>query len=90
MLYHRDVPYVLLMHVGAFDAYMLPELIGLFRSRGFAFVTLEQAMADPIYSFDPNVTSPGGNTFNEMVAQSRNVNTPDMTDRTKELDAMCR
>ncbi len=89
-LYGRDVPYVLLMHVGAFDAHMLPELIALFRSRGFAFVTLEQAMADPIYSFDPKVTSPGGNTFNEMVAQSRNVDTPEMTDRTKELDAMCR
>ena len=69
-LYHRDVPYVLLMHVGAFDAHMLPELIRLFRSRGFSFVTLQQAMADPIYSFDPKVTSPGGNTFNEMVAQS--------------------
>ena len=90
-LYHRDVPYVLLMHVGAFDAHMLPELIALFRSRGFTFIiTLQQAMADPIYSIDPNVTSPAGNTFNEMVAQSRNVDTPDMTDRTKELDAMCR
>ena len=66
------------------------ELIALFRSRGFSFVTLPQAMADPIYDFDPRVTSPGGNTFNEMVAQSRNVDTPDMTDRSKELDAMCR
>jgi len=89
-LYHRDVPYVLLMHVGAFDAHMLPELIALFRSRGFSFVTLQEAMADPTYSFDPKVTSPGGNTFNEMVAQSRNVNIPYMTDRSKALDAMCR
>jgi peptidoglycan/xylan/chitin deacetylase (PgdA/CDA1 family) len=89
-LYNRDVPYVLLMHVGAFDAHMLPELIGLFRSRGFAFVTLEQALTDPIYSFDPKVPSPAGNTFNEMVAQGRNVNIPYMTDRSKELDGMCR
>ncbi len=69
---------------------MLPELIALFRARGFTFVTLEQAMADPIYSFDPKVPSPEGNTFNEMVAQSRNINTPGITDRSKELDAMCR
>jgi len=89
-LYHRDVPYVLLMHIGAFDAHMLPELIALFRSRGFSFVTLQQAMADPIYNVDPKVTSPAGNTFNEMVAQSRNINTPDITDKSKELDAMCR
>lgn len=89
-LYQRDVPYVLLMHVGAFDAHMLPELIGLFRSRGFTFVTLEQAMADPTYSIDPKVPSPSGNTFNEMVAQARNVNIPYMTDRSKALDAVCR
>lgn len=89
-LYQRDVPYVLLLHVGAFDARMLPELIALFRARGFSFVTLQQAMADPIYSFDPKVPAPEGNTFNEMVAQARNINTPDMTDRSKELNAVCR
>jgi peptidoglycan/xylan/chitin deacetylase (PgdA/CDA1 family) len=89
-LYKRDVPYVLLLHVGAFDARMLPELIALFRARGFTFVTLEQAMADPIYSFDPKVPSPEGNTFNEMVAQSRNINTPEITDRSNELEAICR
>ena len=37
-LYGRDIPYVLLLHVGAFDAKMLPELIALFRKRGFQFV----------------------------------------------------
>jgi peptidoglycan/xylan/chitin deacetylase (PgdA/CDA1 family) len=89
-LYHRDVPYVLLLHVGAFDARMLPDLIALFRSRGFTFVTLPQAMADPIYSVDPKVTSPSGNTFNEMVAQSRNINVPSITDRSKQLDAICK
>ena len=89
-LYGRDVPYVLLLHVGAFDARMLPELIALFRSRGFSFVTLPQAIADPVYSFDPKVPSPEGNTFNEMVTQARNLNIPEMTDRSKELDAMCR
>ena len=89
-LYHRDAPYVLLLHVGAFDARMLPDLIALFRQRGFAFVTLQQAMADPIYNFDPRVSSPEGNTFNEMVAQARNVNIPYMTDRSKQLDAVCR
>jgi peptidoglycan/xylan/chitin deacetylase (PgdA/CDA1 family) len=88
-LYNRDVPYVLLLHVGAFDARMLPDLIALFRARGFTFITLQEAMADPIYSFDPKVASPGGNTFNEMVAQARNVNIPYITDRSKQLDAIC-
>src|SRR6185369_16202507 len=37
----RDVPYVLLMHIGALDAEMLPQLLELYRSRGFQFITLE-------------------------------------------------
>ena len=89
-LYGHDVPYVLLMHIGAFDARMLPELLGLFRSRGFVFVTLQQAMSDPSYNFDPKVTEEGGNTFNEFVAAARKIEAPSVTDRSKELDAMCK
>lgn len=89
-LYGHDVPYVLLMHVGAFDARMLPELIALFRSRGFTFVTLQQAMADPIYKDDPKVPTPGGTTFNEMVATVRNAGGPDVQEPDAMLDKLCR
>jgi peptidoglycan/xylan/chitin deacetylase (PgdA/CDA1 family) len=89
-LYGSDKPYVLLLHAGAFDARMLPELIALFRTRGFSFITLQQAMADPIYSADPQVPSPGGNTFNELIAQSRKVNVDSVPDRSAQLNAMCR
>ena len=34
LVYGRDVKYVLLMHVGAFDARMLPELLKLYRAKG--------------------------------------------------------
>jgi hypothetical protein len=44
-LYHRDIPYVLLMHIGAFDAEMLWPLPRLHRAKGFRFVTLPQAEA---------------------------------------------
>ena len=89
-LYGHDVPYVLLMHVGAFDARMLPELIALFRRRGFSFITLPQAMADPIYNVDPKVPTPGGSTFNEMVAAERHVDVPDAQEPETLLDHMCR
>ncbi len=89
-LYGHDVPYVLLMHVGAFDAHMLPELIALYRERGFAFTTLEQAMADPSYQQDPKVPTPGGATFNEMVALQRRVEVPDNEEPESMLDHLCR
>jgi peptidoglycan-N-acetylglucosamine deacetylase len=89
-LYGHDVAYVLLMHVGAFDAHMLPELIALFRARGFAFATLQEALADPVYQQDPREASPGGNTFNEMIAAQRNLSLPDIQEPEAMLDKLCR
>jgi peptidoglycan/xylan/chitin deacetylase (PgdA/CDA1 family) len=89
-LYGRDIPYVLLLHVGAFDAKMLPRLIALFRERGFQFVTLEQAQKDPAYSFDPNIGHPSGGTMMELVSNIKGVNYPDNKYPEAELDAMCR
>jgi peptidoglycan/xylan/chitin deacetylase (PgdA/CDA1 family) len=51
-LYHRDIPYVLLMHVGALDAEMLPRLLELYRSRGFTFISLAEAESDEFYRND--------------------------------------
>jgi peptidoglycan/xylan/chitin deacetylase (PgdA/CDA1 family) len=89
-LYGHDIPYVLLMHIGAFDAKMLPRLIELFRTKGFEFVTLQEAEKDPAYAFDPNIGYPGGGTLQELTAKVRGVNFPDNTKPYKKLDALCR
>jgi peptidoglycan/xylan/chitin deacetylase (PgdA/CDA1 family) len=89
-LYGRDIPYVLLLHVGAFDAKMLPDLIALFRKRGFEFVSLPQAESDPAYSVDPKVAYPGGGLLMELAGTTRNVALPDATEPEAQLDAMCR
>jgi peptidoglycan/xylan/chitin deacetylase (PgdA/CDA1 family) len=39
----KTVPDILLMHIGAFDAHMLPKLIALYKQSGFRFVTLPAA-----------------------------------------------
>jgi hypothetical protein len=69
---------------------MLPQLIALFRSKGFQFVTLEQAERDAAYRFDPNIGYPGGGTLQELVAKVKGVNFPDNTKPYKRLDKMCR
>jgi peptidoglycan/xylan/chitin deacetylase (PgdA/CDA1 family) len=89
-LYGRDIPYVLLLHVGAFDAKMLPQLIALFRKRGFEFVSLPQAESDPAYSVDPKIAYPGGGLLMELAATTRNVNLPNATEPEAQLEAMCR
>ena len=81
---------MLLLHVGAFDAKMLPELIALFRQRGFQFVTLPQAQADPAYSQDPDVAFPGGGLLLELQATQQKTSQPAAPpDREAQLNAMC-
>ncbi len=55
-LYGRDIPYILLMHVGAFDAKMLPRLIELYRQHGVTFTTLQDASNDAFYRNDLNLS----------------------------------
>ncbi|WP_345865363.1 GDSL-type esterase/lipase family protein [Sphingomonas qilianensis] len=55
----RDVPYVLLMHVGSFDAHMLPRLLTLYSALGFRFTTLAEAEADPYYAAAVDLALPG-------------------------------
>lgn len=56
----REVPQVLLMHVGAFTAHMLPRTLALYRTLGFRFVTLDEAQSDPFYAAanDPRMPGP--------------------------------
>ena len=89
-LYGRDIPYILLMHVGAFDAKMLPDLIDLFRRRGFAFTTLPEASKDPAYAEDPDVASKDGGAIQEQAFSARHLKIPPNTKPYKQLEALCR
>jgi peptidoglycan-N-acetylglucosamine deacetylase len=82
--YGREIPYVLLMHVGAFDARMLPRLIALYKSRGFEFITLEEAEKDPVYASDiePSLPAPKLLYYPPMP--------PDPPQPDVDLDAICK
>lgn len=68
-LFGKDIPYVLLMHIGAMDARMFPRLLALYRSKGFRFVSLEQAERDPFYANDLDPRLPAApDTFESALA----------------------
>ena len=69
-LYGRDIPYVLLMHIGALDSRMLPQLLDLYRSRGFKLVTLKKAERDPFYAqyLDPSLPAGPQSLERDMAA----------------------
>jgi peptidoglycan/xylan/chitin deacetylase (PgdA/CDA1 family) len=89
-LYGRDVPYVLLTHVGAFNARMMPRILELYRREGFRFTTLEAAQRDTIYRRDMDPRLSAGPTSLEARARQRGLPIPPRTDRTAMLAGACR
>lgn len=87
-LYGRDIPYVLLMHVSAMSAQMMPQVIKMYREAGFRFVTIEQAESDPVYRPDVDLSLPG-RAPDWKLAQQKGVKLPQATDLSAKLDAMC-
>jgi peptidoglycan/xylan/chitin deacetylase (PgdA/CDA1 family) len=45
----REIPQILLTHVNRLNAEALPDVLAVLRKRGYRFVTLDQALADPAY-----------------------------------------
>ena len=91
MLFGRDIKYVLLLHIGALDSIMLPDLLDLFKKQGFDFVSLEEAEKDPAYQRDPGAALLHGGTFLEQLTEAEHLNYPPHIDRPIEkLDAICR
>ena len=88
--FHRNVPYVLLMHIGAFDAKMLPELIALYRRRGFTFVTMPHALEDKAYKLDPDIGDKDGGSFTELLLEARHETVAPDTKPYETLDKLCR
>jgi len=89
-LYGRDIPYVLLMHIGAFDARMAPRLLDLYRKAGFRFVTLPEAVKDPVYREDANPALPARPASLEGRMKARGLPVPPAAFDLASLDQLCR
>ena len=89
-LYGRDIPYVLLMHIGALDAEMLPRLLDLYKSRGFQFVTLQQAESDEFYRSSTDLSLPPAPDMLEGVAGARHVPMPPPPQLSVEPESLCK
>ena len=90
-IFHRDIKYVLLMHVGAFDAEMLPRLLEQMKRQGFRFVSLEEAESDPAYQIDPDIPLNDGYTLLDQIVEARHLTTPPHAEKPmKELREICR
>ena len=56
----REFPQILLIHANELNADVMPELLAMFRRRGYTFVTLEEALADDVYRLPEDYVGRGG------------------------------
>jgi peptidoglycan-N-acetylglucosamine deacetylase len=71
----RSVKHTLLLHVNALNAALLPDVIRMYRERGWKIVTPSAAFADPVYRRDPK-TVPAGESLVWSLAKEKGV--PDL------------
>lgn len=77
-LFGRRIPQILLMHDGSFDALTLDGILKRWRAEGVTFVSLKEALADPVYAINPNYAYKDGLNFLDQVAASRRINIDDL------------
>jgi peptidoglycan/xylan/chitin deacetylase (PgdA/CDA1 family) len=72
----RPIAQILLLHIGAFDALVIDELLTRYEREGVRFISLDDAIADPIYAQEPKDPKGWEGTFLEQVREARGVTSP--------------
>lgn len=72
-LFGREIPQVLLLHANSINARRFAELAEALTARGYRFVPLKEAVADPAYDSPDTYTGPAGISWLHRWAISRGV-----------------
>ena len=56
----REIPQILLIHASQMNADLMPDLLAMFQRRGYTFVTVNHALADPAYRLPDDYVGRGG------------------------------
>lgn len=73
-IFGREIPQVLLLHANDINADLLDQMLRLYTSRGYRFITLDEAMSDPAYQTRDNVVSLRGPTWLWRWSESLGLN----------------
>jgi peptidoglycan-N-acetylglucosamine deacetylase len=69
----REFPQILLLHANQLNADLMPELLAMFRRRGYTFVSLDQALADEAYALPDGYVGRGGFSWIHRWSQTKGL-----------------
>ena len=73
-IFGREIPQILVIHSNDITADSLDEMLRRFEARGYKFVTLDAAMADPAYKTENTFVTKFGPTWLLRWAKSKDLN----------------
>jgi hypothetical protein len=88
LLFQQSVPQILLIHFGVIEAVTLDALLKDLRAKGVEFISLADALKDPIYKINPNLPYTGGETFLDQIGNSKKMNLDPFRDQMYSLDVI--
>lgn len=56
----HEIPQILLIHASQLNADQMPQILAMFRARGYSFITLDEALKDPAYDLADEYSGRGG------------------------------
>jgi len=56
----REFPQIMLLHASELNSRMMPDILEMFRRRGYRFIALEEALKDDAYRLPENYVGSGG------------------------------
>jgi peptidoglycan/xylan/chitin deacetylase (PgdA/CDA1 family) len=69
---NRSVKHILLLHVNPINAAFLPDILKMYRSKGWQIISPQEAFKDPVYSMTPK-TLPAGESILWALAKQHGV-----------------
>jgi hypothetical protein len=69
----RSIPHILLIHANQMHADLMPDLLAAFCKRGYRFISLDQALSDPVYQAEDDAFDASFITWVEHQAQIRGI-----------------
>lgn len=67
-IFGRQVRQILLLHANRLNGRFLPDLLRALAERGYTFISLDRALADPAYSIPESYTGSKGLSYLERLA----------------------
>ncbi len=73
LVFGRQIPQILRLHLCAATARFLSPALGRLKQRGYSFVSVDEALADPAYAEEESYVGPLGLSFIDRVAATRGL-----------------